>query len=161
MPSFDVVSTVNMQEVLNAVDQVKREIGTRFDFKGSETTIELNEAIITIVARDKLKLEAVNQILREKLAKRGISLKSVEFKDPQKAGGDTLREEVHVKQSLTADELKALNKEIKASKMKVSAQIQGDQLRVTGKKRDDLQSTIAHLRSAMADLELQFINFRD
>jgi len=161
MPSFDVVSTVNMQEILNAVDQTKREISTRYDFRGSETSIELSEGLITVVAPDKLKLEAVDLILKEKLAKRGISLKSVEFKDAQKAGGDTLRQEVHVKQALNTDELKRLNKELKTQKFKVSAQIQGDQLRVSGKKRDDLQEVIAFFRSSITDLELQFINFRD
>lgn len=163
MPSFDVVSEVNMQEVLNAVDQTKREIGTRYDFKGSATSVELKEkeGLILVNASDQMKLGSVEQILREKLAKRGVSLKSVEFKPAEKAGGDTLRQEVVVKQALTSEELKQLNKEIKAGKFKVTAQIQGDQLRVTGKKRDDLQAVIAHLRSTMSELELQFINFRD
>lgn len=161
MPSFDVVSTVNMQEILNAVDQTKREISARYDFRGSETTVELGEEMITVVAPDKLKLEAVDQILREKLAKRGISLKSIEFKDAQKAGGDTLRQEIAIKQALNGDELKRLNKELKTQKFKVTAQIQGDQLRITGKKRDELQEVISFFKSTVTDLELQFVNFRE
>jgi uncharacterized protein YajQ (UPF0234 family) len=163
MPSFDCVSKVNPQEVKNAVDQVDREIATRFDFKGSKSTIELKEKeqMIIIVADDKMKLAAVQDILRQKLAKRGVSLKSTEWKDAQPAGSDTLRQEVVIKQGLSTEELKKLNKLIKDLKLKVTSQIQDDQLRVTGKKRDDLQDVMAQLRVQAADLELQFINFRD
>jgi len=163
MPSFDVVSIVNMQEVKNAVDQVNREITTRYDFKGSKSSIELKEEEkqIIIVADDKMKLGAVQELLRLKLSKRGVSLKSTEWKDALAAGGDTIRQEVHVKQGLSSDELKKVNKAIKESKEKVTSQIQGDQIRVSGKKRDDLQSMIAFLRTNMKDLDLQFINFRE
>ena len=163
MPSFDVVSEVNTQEVKNAVDQTQREIKTRFDFKGANATVEVNEKdwTITLQGPDKLKMAALEEILKQKLSKRGVSLKSVTFEALQPAGGDTLRQKVLVKQGLTEDERKRVTKNIKDSKLKVTAQIQGDQVRVSGKKRDDLQSTIAHLRSSITDIDLQFTNFRE
>jgi hypothetical protein len=150
-----------MQEVKNAVDQVHREITTRFDFRDSKSSIELEEMNIKLLADDKMKLAAIQDVLRQKLAKRSVSLKTVEFKDPEPAGGDMIRQLVVVKQGLSDDELKKINKAIKASKLKVSSQIQGVQIRVTGKKRDDLQLAIAALRSEFKDLELQFTNFRE
>lgn len=162
MPSFDVVSEADLQEVKNAVEQVKKELVGRYDFRGSKSSVELEgEAAIIIVADDKMKLEAVQEILRTKLAKRGVSLKTVTFKEEQPAGGNTLRQVVEVKQGLADDELKKLTKEIKAQKWKVTAQIQGEQLRVSGKQRDDLQEVISHLRKTFTDLELQFTNFRE
>jgi cyclic-di-GMP-binding protein len=161
MPSFDIVSKADLQEVRNAVDQARREITTRYDFRDSKSEIDIKELLITLTADDNMKLKAVQEILKLKLAKRNVSLKCVEFKDPQPAGGDMLRQEVLVKQGLNDDELKSINKAIKAQKIKVTSQIQGEQIRVSGKKRDDLQAVIAHLRSEMKDLELQFINFRD
>lgn len=161
MPSFDIVSEANMQEVRNAVDQVHREITTRYDFRGSKATIELEETTITLLADDKMRLGAIQDVLKQKLAKRGVSLKTVEFKDPEPAGGDMVRQLVLVKQGLSDDELKRINKAVKASKLKVSSQIQGAQVRVTGKKRDDLQLAIAALRAEFKDLELQFTNFRE
>lgn len=161
MPSFDVVSNVDMQEVRNAVDQVSREIGTRFDFKDSKSSVELKGEQISIVADDKMKLSAVQDILRQKLTKRSVSLKSVEFQDPTEAGGNTLRQQVNIKQGLADDQLKRINKIIKEQKLKVTSQIQGNQLRVTGKKKDDLQAAIASLRAEVKDIELQFVNFRD
>jgi uncharacterized protein YajQ (UPF0234 family) len=163
MPSFDVVSEVNKQEVKNAVDQTQREIQTRYDFKGSNATVELNEKENTIGLHgpDKLRMSALEEILKQKLAKRGVSLKSVTFEEAQPAGGDTLRQKVIVKQGLTEEERKRINKIIKESKLKVSSQIQGDQVRVIGKQRDDLQLAIAHLRQEVTDLDLQFTNFRD
>lgn len=161
MPSFDVISSVNLQEVLNAVDQVKREVSTRYDFKGSKTSVELEEATIKIHTEDKMKLTAVQTLLRERLAKRGVSLKSVEFKEPVPAGGDTLKQEITVKQGLSDEELRKLNKLIKVQKIKVNTQIQGNQLRVMGKKRDDLQAIISVLKKEVSDIDLQFTNFRD
>ncbi len=163
MPSFDVVSTVNMQEVKNAVEQVHKEITTRYDFRGSKSSIELKEkeAQIIIVADDKMKLSAIQDITRQKLAKRGVSLKSTEWKDAAAAGGDTIRQEILIKQGLSDEQLKTVNKTIKELKAKVTSQIQGDQVRVTGKNRDDLQSIIAQLRVQIKDIELQFVNFRD
>lgn len=162
MPSFDVVSKVDIQEVKNGLEQARREIGTRYDFRDSKSEIDFkDEALIVILADDQMKLQAVRDILQTRLAKRGVSLKSLEFKDPTKAGGDMLRQEIVVKQGLKEDELKRVNKCIKEAKLKVTSQIQGDQVRVTGKKRDDLQTAISALRSSITDLELQFVNFRE
>jgi uncharacterized protein YajQ (UPF0234 family) len=163
MPSFDVVSEVNIQEVKNAVDQTQREIGTRYDFKDAKVTIEFKEkeGQILLHASDKMRLAAMEDILRQKLAKRAVNQKSVTFEDPTPAGGDTLRQTITVKQSLSEEERKRINKVIKDAKLKVTSQIQGDQVRVTGKKRDDLQTAIATLRSTVDDIDLQFVNFRD
>jgi cyclic-di-GMP-binding protein len=161
MPSFDIVSSVEMQEVVNAVDQTRREIETRYDFKGSKATVTLSKEIIEVLADDQMKLDAIDEILRQKLAKRQISLKSVKFGDAKKAGGDMLRQEVTVKQGLTEEELKRVQKLIKAEKFKVTAQTQGDEIRVSGKKRDDLQTVIGFLRSSVEDIDLQYVNFRD
>ena len=161
MPSFDVVSEVEMQEVRNAVDQVQREIATRYDFKGIMVTIELVGEEIAIHSSDNMRLKSVQDLLREKLAKRKVSLKSVEFKDPTPAGGDTVKQTVIVKQGLKDEDLKSINKLIKTQKVKVNTQIQGNQLRVMGKKRDDLQAVIQFLRTEVKDIELQFNNFRD
>ena len=163
MPSFDVVSEVNMQEVKNAVDQAQREIATRYDFRNSKTTMELDEkaSTITLLADDKMRLAATVDILKQKLSKRSVSLKSAEFVDAVAAAGDMLRQVVKIKMALTEEERKRINKLIKETKMKVTSQIQGDQVRVTGKNRDDLQTAIAHLKSSVNDVDLQFINFRD
>jgi len=163
MPSFDVVSKVNIQEVKNAVDQTEREIQTRYDFKDANATVELNEkeGVINLHGPDKLRMSALQEIVKQKLSKRGVSLKSVTFEESTPAGGDTLRQKITVKQGLSDDERKRINKFIKDTKLKVTSQIQGDQVRVTGKNRDDLQTTIAQLRTNMSDLDLQFTNFRD
>ena len=161
MPSFDVVSEVSSHEVLNAVEQAKKEMAQRYDFRGSKASLELNENVVTIIADDKTRLGAIQEILKQRFAKRGVSLKSLEWKDPEAASGDTLRQILTVKQGLTQDELKRLNKLIKEMKTKVTSQAQGEQLRVTGKSRDDLQAVIAHLRSTVTDIELQFNNFRE
>ena len=163
MPSFDIVSEVNIQEVKNAVDQTHREIQQRYDFKDSNATIELKEkeGVIALHGPDKLRMAAMQEILRQKLSKRGVSQKSVTFEEPTPAGGDTLRQTVTIKQALTDEEKKKINRVIKDTKLKVTSQIQGDQVRVTGKKRDDLQAAIATLRSSITDIELQFTNFRE
>lgn len=163
MASFDVVSQVDIQEVKNGIDNTRREVETRYDFKGATATIEYHEkeSSIGLVASDKMRLQALTEILKQKLAKRGVSLKSLRFDDPQPAGGDTLRQAIAVKQGLSEEERKRINKLIKETKIKVTSQIQGDQVRVSGKKRDDLQLVISHLRESVQDLELQFVNFRD
>lgn len=162
MPSFDVVSQVNMMEVRNAVEHVRKEISTRYDFKGSKSSVDLEqETHIQLLADDKMKLSAIQELLKQKLAKRGVSPRAVEFKDPVPASGDSLRQEVLIKQGLKEEDLKRINKLIKAKGFKVTSQIQGEQLRVSGKKRDDLQAVIASLRQEVNDLELQFVNFRD
>lgn len=163
MPSFDVVSKVNIQEVKNGIDNTRREVDTRYDFKGVVASIDYQEeeSAITLVASDKMRLTALVEMLKQKLAKRNVSLKSIEFEEPQPAGGDTLRQRAIVKQGLSEEERKRITKLIKDSKIKVNSQIQGDQVRVSGKNRDDLQLAISHLKSVVQDLELQYVNFRD
>ena len=162
MPSFDVVSSVNLQEVRNAVDQVRRELGTRFDFRGSKSAVELQpDNNISVIADDKMKLHAIQDLLKQKLAKRGVSPKLVKFEDAVPGSSDTLRQQVTVKQGLNEEELRKLNKSVKASNLKISSQIQGNQIRVSGKKKDDLQAAIQHLRGSLPELDLQFLNFRD
>ncbi len=161
MPSFDVVSEVDMQEVDNAVNQAKKEIQTRYDFRGSNSKLELEDNTLTLHAEDSMKLKAMTQILSEKMAKRGIGLKSLKFSDPEKAGGDTLRQKVEILQGIKTEDGKKIVKLIKDQKLKkVQAQIQQEQVRVTGPKRDDLQNVISLLKEKI-DLELQFTNFRD
>ena len=163
MPSFDVVSTVAMHEVKNAVDQVQREIAARYDLKGTAARIELKEkeGLVELWADQDLHLKALQELLKQKLAKRGVSLKSVQFKDPAPAGGDLQKQEIVVKQGLKEDELRRLNKLLKERKFKAVSQIQGDQLRVSGKKRDELQEVIAYLKAQVQDIDLQFTNYRD
>jgi cyclic-di-GMP-binding protein len=163
MASFDVVSTVAMHEVVNAVDQVKRELAARYDLKGTPCRVELKEkeGLIEITADSDLRMKSLEDLLKQRLAKRSVSLKSVEFREAAACGGDLKRQEVAVKQGLTEDELKRLAKLVKQAKFKVTAQMQADQLRVSGKKRDDLQEVISLLRREAQDLDLQFVNFRD
>lgn len=161
MPSFDVVATVDLQEVGNAVDQTRREIGTRYDLKGTKCAVELKDEVIEIQADDDMKLKAVAELLKQKLSKRGIDLKSVTFGEARKAGGDILVQEGALKQGLTAEELKKMTKAIKGEKIKVTPAMQGDHLRVSGKKRDDLQQVISFLKGEFSELPLQYINFRD
>lgn len=161
MPSFDVISEVDQQELRNAVDQVRREIETRYDFKGSKASIEREEFMITLLADDQMKLEALREMLRQRLAKRGVALAAVEFQSEEKAGGDMIRQNVQIKNGLSAEETKRLGKIIRDKKLKVTAQTQGEQLRVSGKKRDDLQVAISSLREEVQDIPLQFVNFRD
>jgi uncharacterized protein YajQ (UPF0234 family) len=161
MPSFDVVSEVDMVEVRNAVDQANREIGTRFDFKGSDTRIDQADAKLTVHADDEFKVGQARDILENKLAKRGVDLGSLEHGKVEKAGGDTARQDITVRQGIDADLARRIVKRIKDAKLKVQASIQGEQVRVTGKKRDDLQAVIAMLRKEDLGLPLQFTNFRD
>jgi uncharacterized protein YajQ (UPF0234 family) len=163
MPSFDTVSEVNWQEVVNAIDQTNREIITRYDFKDSKSTVELKEKEkhVLVMADDEMRLSAIEGIIKQRMAKRGVSLKSIVFKDSEKAGGDMLRQIIEIKQGLTAEEVKRLAKLVKDQKFKVTAAIQGDALRVSGKSRDELQTVIQFLKSSATDLELQFTNFRE
>mgnify|MGYP003571903610 FL=1 len=160
MPSFDVVSEVDLQEVRNAVDQANREVGTRFDFKGVDARFELSEAEITLHAEQEFQLNQMMDILRQKLVKRGVDIGSMDVKPPE-TSLNAARQQVVIKQGVDADTAKKMVKAIKAGKIKVQAQIQGDQVRVTGKKRDDLQQVIALLKAADYGLPLQFNNFRD
>ncbi len=161
MPSFDIVSKTDMAEVDNAVQGVAREIGTRFDFKGSNCTVERKDALITILADDDMKLRQIQELLKGYMVRRKLDASALEFKDPQKASGNALRQEVVVKQGIDQTLGKRIVKDIKDSKMKVQVSIQGDELRVSGKKKDDLQDAIAFVRGLKIEQPLQFVNFRD
>lgn len=161
MPSFDIQCKSNLAEVDNAVAGIMREVGTRFDFKGSKSSVERKERILTIVADDEPKLNQLQELLRVYFTRRQLDIKLLDFRDPQRAAGDTLRQEVEVKEGIDRDTAKLLTTKIKESKMKVQASIQGDEVRVTGKKRDDLQEAIAMIKKLDVDRPLQFVNFRD
>ena len=160
MPSFDVVSEVDLQEVRNAVDQANREIGTRFDFKGVDASFELSDAGITLRAEQEFQLNQMMDILRQKLVKRKVDIGCMDIQEPE-TSLNAARQQVIIKQGVDKETAKKMVKAIKGSKVKVQAQIQGDQVRVTGKKRDDLQQVIALLKAADYGLPLQFNNFRD
>lgn len=160
MPSFDIVSEVDLQEVRNAVDQANRVIETRFDFKGVDASFEQKENEIDLKAEQEFQLQQMLDILREKLAKRGVDVKAMDVKDPQ-TSLNAARQQVLIMQGIESDVAKKIVKQIKSSKLKVQAQIQGEQVRVTGKKRDDLQQVIALLKEQDHGLPLQFKNFRD
>lgn len=161
MPSFDIVSKTDLSEVENAVQGVVREIGTRFDFKGSKCTVERKEAVITINADDDLKLKQVQELLRVYITRRKLDPGCLEFKDEQKATGNSRRQEVIVKQGIEQIIAKRIVKDIKDSKLKVQVSIQGEELRVVGKKRDELQEAIAFVKALKIEQPLQFTNFRD
>lgn len=160
MPSFDVVSEIELAEVRNAVDQANREIGTRFDFKGVDASFELNDAQITVSAEGEFQVQQMLDILRNKLIKRNIDIKSMQEGDIVESGKKASMD-VTMQQGIDTDIARALVKKIKASGVKVQAAIQGDKVRVTGKKRDDLQAVIAHLKDSDIDIPLQYNNFRD
>ena len=160
MPSFDVVSEVDLQEVRNAVDQANREVSTRFDFKGVDARFELNRSEILLRAQEAFQLDQMVDILRQKLAKRKVDLACMEL-GRQETALNAARQPVTIRQGIDADTAKRMVKAIKGGKLKVQAQIQGEQVRVTGKKRDDLQQAIALLKGEDYGLPLQFVNFRD
>ena len=161
MPSFDIVSRTDMVEVDNAIQGAMREIGTRYDFKGSSSAIELTGEAILIKTEDDLKLKQVQELLRGHMAKRKVDVGMLDFKEPEKAFGNSLRQTVAVKQGVERDLAQKIVKTIKGSKVKVQVAIQGDELRVTGKKRDDLQAAIAVVKEGKLDQPLQYVNFRD
>ena len=161
MPSFDVVSTVDMQEVANAVDQARREVGQRYDFKGSNTEIEQDEVGIKITSSDDYKVQAVVDVLQSKMVKRGVDLKFLEYEKVEPAAGGRARQVVKLSQGLDKEAAKEVVKLIKAEKLKVQPHIQDDQVRVTGKKRDDLQAVISLLKAADFRRPLQYLNMRD
>jgi len=158
--SFDVVSKVDMSELQNAVTQAEKEIATRFDFKGSKSEIKLEKDALVLVSDDEYKLASVIDILQSKMVKRGISIKNMDFGKLEPASGGTVRQQVKLKQGIGQEDAKKMNILIRDSKLKVKSQIQGDQLRVTGKSKDDLQAVMALLRGADLPLELQFVNFK-
>lgn len=162
MPSFDVTSEVDQQEVRNAVDQASREVATRFDFKGTGSTIELTDKEITLNAPTEDRLRALTQVLEEKLVRREVSLKAVQFGKIEEASRGAVRQVATLSSGISSDHAKKINKLIKDLGLKgVSSQTQGEQVRVTGKKRDDLQAVISALKSADLDIPLQYGNFRD
>lgn len=162
MPSFDVVSEVDHQEVRNAVDQAQRELATRFDFKGTGSSIEQTDLVLTLRSSTEDRLRAVRQVLEERLVKRGVSLKGLDYGKVEEAAGSTVRQVVTLKVGISSDKARELNKAIKDLGMKgVQSQTQGDQLRVTSKKRDELQAVISALKGADHGIPLQFTNFRD
>ena len=162
MPTFDVVSEVDKQEVRNALDQAERELTTRYDFKGTGWSIEAHDLELTMRSSTEDRLRAVRQVLEEKLVKRGVSLKALEYGKLEEAAGGTVRQTAKLNAGISSDKARELNKFIKDLGLKgVQSQAQGDQLRVSGKKRDDLQEVIAKLREGDFGVPLQFTNFRD
>lgn len=162
MPSFDVVSEIDMQEVRNAVDQAAREVSSRFDFKGTNSTIELGDGSVTLHTISEDKLKAVRQILEEKLVKRKVSLKALDYQTVEESSGGRARQQVNLVAGISTEKAKTLNKFIKGLGIKgVQSQVQGEQLRVISKKRDDLQDTMAKLKEEDFGIPLQFTNFRD
>ena len=161
MPSFDIVSQVNEQEVKNAVEQTNKEITNRFDFKGSDARVEQNELVLTVYADDEFKLGQVSDVLRARLAKRNVDIRCLEPGSIEKISGDKVKRPITLKVGVSQDKAKQIQKLIKDSKLKVAASIQGDAVRISGGKKDDLQSAIQLVRKSVTDLPLQFINFRD
>ena len=161
MPSFDVVSRLDLSEVDNALAGINREIATRFDFKGSKCTLTREESALTIVADDELKLKQMHELLKVYLTRRKVDAAALEFKPPEKAAGNAQRQTVVLKQGIDKELAKRLLRELKDSKLKIQGSIQGDELRVSGKKRDDLQDAIALLRQLKVEQPLQYVNFRD
>jgi uncharacterized protein YajQ (UPF0234 family) len=160
MPSFDVVSEFDQHEASNAVDQANREVGTRFDFKGTASEYELDGQLIKLKSQTEFQLQQMLDILRQKLAKRGIDVACMK-EDPPQVSGNEARQQVTLREGIDTPLARELVKKIKASKIKVQAAIQGEKLRVSGKKRDDLQAVIKLLKEADVELPLQYDNFRD
>ena len=161
MPSFDIVSQVNQQEVKNAVEQTNKEVSNRFDFKGSDARVEQAEMVLTVYADDEFKLGQVTDVLRGRLAKRNVDVRALEVGALEKISGDKVKRPITLKVGVSQDKAKQIQKLVKDSKLKVAASIQGDAVRISGAKKDDLQSAIQLVRQSVADLPLQFINFRD
>ena len=161
MPSFDAVCEPNMVEVKNAVENTAKEIGTRFDFKGSSAAIELKDKEITLYGDADFQLQQVEDILRAKLAKRSVDVRFLDVQKPQKIGGDKLKQAVRVKNGIETELAKKIQKLLKDSKLKVQAAIQEEKVRVSGAKRDDLQAAMALIRKEIDDTPLSFDNFRD
>ena len=161
MPSFDIVSEIDMQEADNAVNQASKEIGTRYDFKGSKSSMEREEAVITVISDDEYKMEQVMDVLKGKLVNRKIDPAVLDFSEVEPASGALVRQKVTIREGIDKELAKKIVKLIKNDKAKVQASIQGEQVRVTGKKRDDLQGVIALMKEAKLEMPLQYINFRD
>ena len=162
MPSFDIVSEINLHEVTNAVDQASREVATRYDFKNTNSSLELTDTSITLRSSTEDRLAALRVVLEEKLVKRKVSLKALDYQKVEEASGSSARQQVKLVAGISREKATELNKHIKAMGLKgVQSQVQGEQLRVSGKKRDDLQAVIASLKEGDFGIPLQFTNFRD
>jgi uncharacterized protein YajQ (UPF0234 family) len=161
MPSFDIISKTDLAEIDNAIQNVMREISTRYDFKGSHCTVERKEQEITINADDDLKLKQMHELLQGHLARRKIETGVLDYKEPEKAAGQSVRQKVMIREGIDKELAKRLVKDIKGSGLKVQVAIQGDELRVSGKKRDDLQAVIQFVRGLNIEQPLQYENFRD
>lgn len=161
MPSFDIVSQVDRQEVKNAVEQANKEITNRFDFKGSDARIELADLVLTVFADDEFKLGQVMDVLRARMTKRNVDIRCIELGALEKISGDKVKRPVTLKVGLPQEKSKQIQKLLKDAKLKVAASIQGDAVRISGAKKDDLQAAIQMVRASVTDLPLQFINFRD
>jgi hypothetical protein len=161
MPSFDITSEVNKVELRNAVDQSNKEISTRFDFKGSDARIELAELDLVIHADDDFKLKQVMDILTAKLAKRNVDVRALDPQDVEKVSGNKVKQTVKVRNGIESDKAKSIVKLVKESKLKVQSSIQGEAVRVTGAKKDDLQAAIQLVRKSITDIPIQVGNFRD
>lgn len=161
MPSFDVVSEANMVEVRNAVDQTNKEIGTRFDFRGSDARVEQKEHELTVFADSEFQLGQVKDVLTGKMAKRKVDIRFLDEGKIEKISGDKVKQLVTVKNGIASDQAKKIVKLVKDNKLKVQASILGDAVRVTGAKKDDLQATMAMLRKEVSDIPLEFNNFRN
>lgn len=161
MPSFDTVCEANLVEVKNAVDNTAKEIGTRFDFKGTSAAIELKDKDITVFGDAEFQLTQVEDVLRNKLTKRNVDVRFLDMGEVQKIGGDKVKRVIKVRNGIESELSKKIQRMIKDSKLKVQAAIQGDAVRVTGAKRDDLQAVMALLRKEVTDIPLSFNNFRD
>ncbi|HQR09957.1 MAG TPA: YajQ family cyclic di-GMP-binding protein [Casimicrobiaceae bacterium] len=161
MPSFDIVSEVNQVEINNALDQVNKEVSTRFDFKGSDARVEHKENVLTMFADDDFKMKQVTDILTGKLAKRGVDVRALKYGDVEKISGNKVKQVVTVRTGVEQELSKKIVKLLKESKLKVQGSIQGEAVRVSGAKRDDLQDAIALVKKSITDFPLQFNNFRD
>ena len=161
MPSFDVVSRVDLAEVDNAIAGITREIATRFDFKGSKCSIERKEGALSVLADDELKLKQMHELLKVHMTRRKVEPGALDYKPPEKASGNALRQTIALRQGVGADLARQLIREIKDKKLKVQVSIQGDELRIAGKKRDDLQDAIALIRGLKLEQPLQYLNFRE
>ena len=161
MPSFDIVCEANDVEVRNAIEQANKEIGTRFDFKGSDARVEQKERELTAFADDDFKLGQVRDVLLAKCAKRGVDVRFLDYGEVQKIGGDKVKQQITVRHGVSSEHAKKIVRLVKDSKIKVQANIQGETVRVNGAKRDDLQSVIALVKQQVTDLPLAFQNFRD
>jgi cyclic-di-GMP-binding protein len=161
LPSFDIVSRIELAEVDNALAGITREIATRFDFKGSKCSIERKEGALSVLADDDLKLKQMHELLKVHMTRRKVEPGALDYKPPEKASGNTLRQTIALRQGVGADLARQLIREIKDSKLKVQVSIQGDELRISGKKRDDLQGAITVIRGLKLEQPLQYINFRE